>query len=191
MNFITSREEFNAAHETLLDLIALDKPLGRSSFSNNLTEFRLLSFSSILNRYFFRAIRELGHDIGDASMYLMTTDPDPVEYERDFGRYNAITFDASDTSKDFLSTLNDGPNGISAASIMDNSDLLFVFPSDKKWLVAGSREINLAMCCFVNRDVRTKFQRNYKWGFFKNAESAATFSFETTGRTINPSSLPV
>lgn len=190
MNFITSHEEFNAAHETLRELIAFDKPFERGAFSKDLTEFRLVSFSSVLNRDFFHAVSELGHRMSEASICLMATDPDPVEYEREFGRYNAVIFDAADTSENYLSALNDGPNGRSAASIMDSSDLLFLFPSDKQWLVAGDRNMNLAICCFVNLDVMARFQRNYKWDFFPNIESAVAFSLETTGRTINLSSLP-
>ena len=180
MEFILDKEEFARAFERLRGLVSVDGPLSRQSIQDDFSSFRFISFSSVFNRTFFRAMKQFCRGVDDDSFLMVATDPDPRVYVREFGRYNAVSCSVGDSADSYIEMLNDGPKGSSADSIVDSSNRLFFFSHSRSWLFFGDRYANPTCCCFVNRSVAEIFESSYGGDLFPSILDATKFS-QTTG----------
>lgn len=189
MRFIESHEGFKERLQALKGLASIDQHPSRDSVADFLAFIRILSFSSIFNRSFFRSIQSFCRRTGDEEFFLLVTDPDPFGYAREFGRYNAICCSSDDGPESYMEALNDGPLGSSPDSLVDSSNRLFFYSEGRKWLLISDRDTNLTYCFFADRSVMADFELSYEGDFFPDIASAEVFSRETASVAASLSSF--
>lgn len=179
MKFVVDVDEFELARAVLGRLASATEPFFRGSFAETLNSFEFISFSSVLNGAFFRSMKNFCGEVGDDAFIVLSTDPDPTWYRREFGRFNALWCSVQDSPEQYLQAMNDGRDGSSPDCLMDSSNRIFFYSDSGKWLLAADRDTNLTTCCFADESVRDKFAQSYEGEFFGSVEDAAEFSRET------------
>lgn len=188
MDFILDPQVFRREAEEV-EMLTTGGPFSKDHVSTRKFPYEFVSFSSILNRAFFRSMKAFCRNVGDDVFLVLATEPDPYEYKRKFGRFNTVVFDLMDSEDDYLKALNDGPRGNTADSLMDGSERLLLYSRSRTWLLVADRSSNLTLCCFSTKAVRDLFEQCYESAFFDTQEEAAAFSCDTGGDGADLSSF--
>ena len=158
LNFIDNKSDFREVKSNLFEIFNEKLEIENNPFNNNFKTFIAFEFDFIWNKLFFESLQIFLKRINIESSFFYTINPSPEQYfYKHFNKFNIIQISVNNTNEELNEIMLKNPGDSPADAIEINSDDIAWFSNSKDWAIIGSRDLEIAIVGFTNKEVKNLF----------------------------------
>lgn len=178
MKAVSEENYFVPIAANIIKTLNKTKALPENVFQKEFGHYLFITFDELFTTLFFNHLKDYLLKTNEQDFFVSSIDPDPEAYFKvHFGFFGAFIFSTSDSEKDYIFALNNYPEDSPADALAHNCESILIMSVNDKFAIYGSRDNEIAICAFPDREQAKSFRWAYDDDLLANERSAAEYAY--------------